>query len=83
MAPSQVPQAVAEKDPAVNTHHEEDQIANIVKPHEVVADAAVKGQATSGYETLTLWETIKTFKIATAYCFAAAFSAGADGYQMA
>ena len=50
---------------------------------DVTVDAATKGQAATGYETVSLWDTVKTFKIATACCFAAAFSAGADGYQMA
>ena len=53
------------------------------KPADVILDAAVKGQAVSGYETLTHWQTVKSFKIATAVCFAAAFSAATDGYQIA
>ncbi|KAF5968844.1 maltose permease [Fusarium coicis] len=38
------------------------------------------GQLSSGYESLSLWQTVKVFKVATAYCFAAAFSAATD-YQ--
>ena len=49
---------------------------------EVIA-AAERGQAATGYEHLTPWETIKLFKMSTAACFAAAFSAAADGYQIA
>ncbi|KJR83634.1 Hexose transporter [Sporothrix schenckii 1099-18] len=49
---------------------------------DAVMDAALKGQATTGYETMTPWETIKTFKISTLACFAAAFSAATDGYQI-
>jgi MFS family permease len=49
---------------------------------DVVVDAAARGQATSGYEALTPWETVKTFKWATLACFAAAFSAATDGYQI-
>ena len=49
---------------------------------EVIA-AAERGQAATGYEHLTPWETIKLFKTSTAVCFAAAFSAAADGYQIA
>lgn len=52
------------------------------EPKDAVVDAATKGQAVTGYETLTLWETVMTFKVATAYCFAAAFSAATDGYQI-
>jgi hypothetical protein len=52
------------------------------KSSEAVLDAATKGQIISGYETLGLWETVKTFKFSSAVCFAAAFSAGTDGYQI-
>jgi len=44
--------------------------------------AAAVGQAASGYEDLTPWQTVKLFKVATAVCFAAAFSAATDGYQI-
>ncbi|KAF5241036.1 hypothetical protein FANTH_9253 [Fusarium anthophilum] len=44
--------------------------------------AASKGQGLSGYETLSLWETCKAFKVCTAYCFLVAFSAATDGYQI-
>ncbi|RKK96316.1 hypothetical protein BFJ71_g7896 [Fusarium oxysporum] len=40
------------------------------------------GHLSSGYESLSLWQTVKVFKVATAYCFAAAFSAATDGYQI-
>ncbi|KAL3485888.1 general substrate transporter [Aspergillus germanicus] len=63
---------------AVEKEHVEDSL----KPGEAAADAAAQGQAVSGYEGLSLWETIKTFKIATMVCFAAAFSAATDGYQI-
>jgi len=49
---------------------------------DAAADAAIRGQAATGYETLTLWETIKTFEVSTAVCFFAAFSAATDGYQI-
>jgi len=49
---------------------------------DVIVDAASQGQAVTGYERLTPWETIKTFKVCTAVCFAAAFSAATDGYQI-
>jgi hypothetical protein len=52
-------------------------------PKDAVVDAAARGQAATGYETLTPWETIKMFKRSTAVCFAAAFSAATDGYQIA
>ncbi|KAF7586541.1 hypothetical protein BBP40_008696 [Aspergillus hancockii] len=53
-----------------------------IKPSEAILDAATKGQAVSGYEQLGIWETIKTFKICTIVCFAMAFSAATDGYQI-
>ncbi|KAF4809032.1 MFS transporter fmqE [Colletotrichum siamense] len=51
-------------------------------PKDVTLDAAAKGQGVSGYETLTLWETFKAFKVCSATCFAVAFSAATDGYQI-
>jgi hypothetical protein len=52
------------------------------KSSELVLDAAARGQTTTGYENLTLWQTVKTFKVASLVCFAAAFSAATDGYQI-
>ncbi|RSL97228.1 hypothetical protein CDV31_013136 [Fusarium ambrosium] len=49
----------------------------------LAAVAAAKGQTTTGYESMTVWETIKAFKICCLVCFAAAFSAATDGYQIA
>lgn len=57
----------------------EDQDGN---PKHASLDAAAKGQGVSGYETLTLWETMKAFKLCSATCFAVAFSAATDGYQI-
>lgn len=45
-------------------------------------EAATKGQVTTGYEELGAFETIKTFKLCTLVCFAMAFSAATDGYQI-
>jgi hypothetical protein len=52
------------------------------KVSDVALDAATVGQAASGYENLTPWETIKAFKVCTLICFAMAFSAATDGYQI-
>ncbi|UPK93075.1 hypothetical protein LCI18_004010 [Fusarium solani-melongenae] len=49
---------------------------------DLALDAASKGQGISGYETLSLWETVKAFKVNTAICFAVTFSAATDGYQI-
>ena len=53
-----------------------------LKASDAEFDAAAKGQATSGYETFGIIETIKKFKLCTAVCFAMAFSAATDGYQI-
>ncbi|GFF58797.1 general alpha-glucoside permease [Aspergillus udagawae] len=45
-------------------------------------DAATRGQAMTGYEHLSVMETIKTFKLVTLVCVAMAFSAATDGYQI-
>ncbi|KAI9148987.1 alfa-L-rhamnosidase [Paramyrothecium foliicola] len=49
---------------------------------EASAEAASKGQDVSGYETLSIWQTIKTFKVCTLVCFMVAFSGATDGYQI-
>ncbi|KAM0428519.1 hypothetical protein ACHAPT_006879 [Fusarium lateritium] len=49
---------------------------------DAVHDAANRGQALTGYETLTPWETVKKFKACTFYVFLAAVAAGTDGYQI-
>lgn len=51
-------------------------------PKDAALDAAIRGQAATGYETLSLWDTVKKFKVSTFMCFAAAFSAATDGYQI-
>ncbi|KAF4464685.1 sugar transporter [Fusarium albosuccineum] len=51
-------------------------------PKSISQEAASKGQGTTGYETLTLWETVKAFKVNALYCFAMTFSAATDGYQI-
>ncbi|KAF2649964.1 general substrate transporter [Lophiostoma macrostomum CBS 122681] len=48
-----------------------------------VTNAITKGQGLSGYETLTVWETIKAFKMNALICFLASVSAATDGYQIA
>ncbi|KAH7141056.1 hypothetical protein EDB81DRAFT_885750 [Dactylonectria macrodidyma] len=53
-----------------------------LKLDDAALNAAARGQATTGYETLSIWETTKAFKVATLICFAAAFSAATDGYHI-
>lgn len=81
MAPTTTLEKTSEK-PAADLHHVESNVEHDLKPAEVVLDAAARGQATSGYEHLTPWETVKMFPKATAACFACAFAAATDGYQI-
>jgi hypothetical protein len=74
-------QPITEK-PTNTAEHNEFGEDGDIKGSDVVADAATKGQAITGYENLTPWQTVKHFKMATALCFAAAFSAATDGYQI-
>ncbi|KAF5988307.1 putative maltose permease (MalP) [Fusarium bulbicola] len=60
-----------------------DHVETALKHDELAAEAVAQGQALSGYEHLTFWETVRTFKMASLVCLLAAFSAGADGYQIA
>ncbi|CAH0003806.1 unnamed protein product [Clonostachys byssicola] len=68
--------------PATTTEHTEEIEQNALSPKDIVADAAAKGQGTTGYETLTVWETVKAFKMNALYCFLVTFSAATDGYQI-
>ena len=71
-----------EKADAVTNHNEFGDDEKNIKNSDAAADAAIRGQAITGYEELTPWQTVKHFKMATAICFAAAFSAATDGYQI-
>lgn len=51
--------------------------------HELESDATTKGQGLTGYESLTVWETIKKFKLNAFICMLASVSAATDGYQIA
>jgi hypothetical protein len=70
---------VTEKPPAVE--HVETSDGAPVKGDAAV-DAATRGQAMTGYEHLSVMETIKTFRLVTLICVAMAFSAATDGYQI-
>ncbi|KAF3389914.1 putative glucose transporter HXT5 [Talaromyces pinophilus] len=66
---------------AVASDHVEYQDDDVPK-HDAAVNAVLNGQAVSGYENLTPWETVKAFKLCTFICFAVAFSAATDGYQI-
>ncbi|KAL5328254.1 hypothetical protein ACEPPN_001752 [Leptodophora sp. 'Broadleaf-Isolate-01'] len=46
------------------------------------AHAVAQGQALSGYENLSVWQTVWKFKICSFLCFLASISAAAEGYQI-
>jgi len=46
-----------------------------------VADAWSKGQVATGYESVSIPQTIVKFKMACLVCFLATFAAATDGYQ--
>ncbi|WRT68173.1 uncharacterized protein IL334_005148 [Kwoniella shivajii] len=49
---------------------------------DVKEDAYSKGQLATGYETLTIPQTVRKFKWAFAFCFMATFAGATDGYQI-
>ena len=61
---------------------DEDHVEQAIKPSDTAADAAAKDQAASVYENTSLWQTVKLCEVAIITCFAAAFSAATDGYQI-
>ncbi|TEA12032.1 MFS transporter fmqE [Colletotrichum sidae] len=82
MAKNAEAQPTAEK--AFDNHADHlDRVETPMKPAELVSEAIAQGQITSGYETLTLWQTVKKFKLVSIVCFLAALSAATDGYQVA
>jgi hypothetical protein len=46
-----------------------------------ITDAYNKGQIATGYETISIPQTIMKFKMACLVCFLATFAAATDGYQ--
>jgi type IV secretory pathway VirB6-like protein len=57
-------------------------VASDKDAHDTVNDAFARGQMASGYETMSIPQTIKTFKMACLVCFMATFAAATDGYQI-
>ncbi|KAF6802055.1 MFS alpha-glucoside [Colletotrichum sojae] len=74
---------VTEKVPNNEADHLDRVETGPMKPAEIVSVAIAQGQITSGYETLTLWQTVKKFRLVSFVCFMAALSAATDGYQVA
>ncbi|KAL4789744.1 general substrate transporter [Aspergillus venezuelensis] len=70
-----------EKGPA-DAIHQETLVDDVTQASKVTAEAAACGQGTSGFETLTVWQTVQKFKMNAFICFAVTFSAATDGYQI-
>ncbi|KAH6716081.1 general substrate transporter [Leptodontidium sp. MPI-SDFR-AT-0119] len=74
-------QQIDEKHPDTVDHAVDNQGA-LGDPKDLTANAVAQGQALSGYENLTVWETIWKFKMCSLLCFLAAVSAATEGYQI-
>jgi hypothetical protein len=75
--------AAVEKPPSTatndaNVHNKR----NTINRNSLNTRAAIAGQALSGYEKLTVYETVKKFKFNAFVCFMMTFSAATDGYQI-
>ena len=64
----------------VQTDHREAHIGG--KPAQIIFEAETRGQVLSGYEDLTVWQTMKAFPMPTFYCVIPSIAAAADGYQV-
>lgn len=69
-------------DTAPAQHVESQMEQNMKKPDQAVLEALDRGQGATGFESLTLWETAKTFKKAVLICTACALIGALDGYQV-
>ncbi|KAF1949814.1 MFS general substrate transporter [Byssothecium circinans] len=72
-----------EKSPAQVVELRENVKEDELTRNDTVTNALAKGQGISGYESLTVWETIKAFKMNALLCCLASVSAATDGYQIA
>lgn len=55
--------------------------AHATSKHDAQDIALARGQVESGYESLTILQTIRHFKMACLVCGLATFAAATDGYQ--
>ncbi|KAH6950410.1 general substrate transporter [Ilyonectria sp. MPI-CAGE-AT-0026] len=76
------PEKAEAQKPTERADHVEIPVDVAAKHGDDFLDATANGQARTGFETLTLRETVLKFKLCTAVCFAAAFSAATDGFQI-
>ncbi len=63
-------------------HTEESAFGIDAKAQAVVHDATARGQMLTGYEELTSYQTLKTFKMSVLYSVLATIAGAADGYQV-
>lgn len=69
-------------DEKVDVHHAEtDHLETNVTKHDAQDNALAQGQVESGFESLSILQTIKHFKMACLVCGMATFAAATDGYQ--
>ncbi|KAL4874579.1 general substrate transporter [Aspergillus karnatakaensis] len=76
------PEIQPEKPTAVASEHQETVNDEPTAATKVGAEAAARGQGTTGYEGLSVWETVMMFKMNALICFMVTFSAATDGYQI-
>jgi hypothetical protein len=64
--------------------HEVEMLEHEHKPSDAAATAGIdmRGQELTGYEDLTLFQTLMKFKKTSLICFAVTFSACAEGYEV-
>ncbi|KAH7119243.1 general substrate transporter [Dactylonectria macrodidyma] len=62
--------------------HREAEMEDASSPKDARAEAHAMGQGLTGYESLSLWQTVVKFKWCSVVCFLAAISAATEGYQI-
>ncbi|KAL2803248.1 general substrate transporter [Aspergillus granulosus] len=73
----------ADKSAGEGIEHQEAAGDVVTREMKIGAEAAAQGQGTTGYESLSIWENVKIFKMNALICFLVTFSAATDGYQIA
>jgi len=78
-------QEKTDNSPAAEGIEHQETVGGDVVTHEmkIGAEAAAQGQGATGYESLSIWQTVKKFKMNALVCLLVTFSAATDGYQIA
>lgn len=74
--------ALNEKTAVDISEHQEAVDEAVHVPKDLASEAAAAGQGLTGYEGLSVWGTIKAFKMNALICSLIAVSAATDGYQI-